>query len=730
MDDGRRDDSLDDRPTKKPRTARACLQCRSRKQRCLPRAADNSISFTFDLNTPCQRCTSNGTTCSFETDLDSRTEQQPELGPARLSQLVVDLHQRIDMHEARIEQLEGRAKTQRETPERAPTVPSRVPSPPPPQSTPRRYVERPPAPQTDFNMDTVQLEAPIATLQSLGAISPESMSTSQSTEGRRQTTTTVDPVRLGVLTKQEARKAVNTYFSSCHPWAPFLDEQLGRDVDELRMTHPLVFLAVVCIGLQFWSSSTTTGLHPRYFQVSSLWDTSISRLLLTPTPSDASLDAVCSLLLYSQWMPYTQDQDQDSGQPKSRYNDLSAWVVFGLAVRYASFLGLERRALLTNSTTSSTLLRESRTWLNLVTYDCNLTLTSGLPSSINATRVESMAREFGQHRLAQFPGDGRYAALVELACILQRAREGADGRGGAEGALSSSSPSSITVGNIDVLKRANMGFEDWQRHWLPKLRHTHMQHNQLPFTSLRWYQLALNSSALRRILSLGPSDDTTRQTAPLQVWVLGALETSLTAAAQILFSLSTGAAESVWSLSSQDPSTFPLGVFVVDPLARRSLDHAVDSIWVSHAFALIFLVLCYVRGQVDDDLQMCSLAPVSTAHRAPTKPRTASILARLAQLAVDIFRDGGSALRPIDKIGTLVANAASLVLAVTATATTTDRADVDAINGNGNPSTPPAVAGDAGDVHDHPLQNLFDLMGDSDMTWPATLSVFGDEWTM
>lgn len=224
---------------------------------------------------------------------------------------------------------------------------------------------------------------------------------------------------------------------------------------------------------------------------------------------------------------------------------------------------------------------------------------------------------------------------------------------------------------------------------------------------------------------------------------MGALETSLTAAAQILFSLSKSAADHVWSLSSQDPSTFPLGVFTVDPAARRSLDHAVDSIWVSHAFALIFLVLCYVRGQIDDDLQICSLTPQSTAHRSPTKPRPTSILARLAQLAVDIFRDnssgggGGGTLRPIDKISTLVANAASLVLSPAVPAVGSDNIDSNNHSSNSKEDniTTPAAAGvvdtavEVADLHDHPLQNLFDLMGDSDMTWPATLSAFGDDWS-
>ncbi len=85
----------------------------------------------------------------------------------------------------------------------------------------------------------------------------------------------------------------------------------------------------------------------------------------------------------------------------------------------------------------------------------------------------------------------------------------------------------------------------------------------------------------------------------MQVWVLGALEVSLTAASQILFSLSAGAASTVWHLSSQDPSTYPHGPFTIDYQTRCSLYHAVDSIWISHAFALVFIVLCYVRGRIN-----------------------------------------------------------------------------------------------------------------------------------
>ncbi|CAK7214645.1 hypothetical protein SEUCBS140593_002251 [Sporothrix eucalyptigena] len=576
-----------------------------------------------------------------------------------------------------------------------------------------RHVQQRQSQNTDFNMDTLQLEAPIATLRSLGAISPD-------------------------MSKQEARQAVHIFFTNCHPWAPFLDDELAQKGEELGDRNPLLFLAVVSIGAQFWAepasfhgngTPTQPHLHPRYFELAALLDTAVSRLLLAPVPSDATIDSVCALLLYSQWMPYLREGSDDT--VKSRYNDLSAWVVFGLAVRYASFLGLERRITrpFKNNGASETAWATrtdfawARVWLNLVTYDCNLTLTSGLPASIDPTRVEVMARLFGQHRLAQFPGDLRYSALVELACIMQRARDG-ERKGSAGGTYARGHP------NVDVLKRANMGFEDWERQWLPKLRNTHMQHIQLPFTSLRWYQLALNSSALRRILSLSgdPSDECERQQdpQPVPVWALGALEIGLTAAAQILFSLTTGACNSVWHIQSQDPSTFPSGPFTVDAASRHSLYHAVDSLWISHAFALIFLELCYVRGRIDDDLRICSLTPASSnAHRAPTKPRPMSILARLAQLTLDIFqpqsRRGGSdvaAFRPIHKISTLVANATSLVLS--AAPTTNDN-----FRGDASPTPTAPVAG-FDDSHAD-LQGLFNLMDDSELGWPATLSAFNED---
>lgn len=84
------------------------------------------------------------------------------------------------------------------------------------------------------------------------------------------------------------------------------------------------------------------------------------------------------------------------------------------------------------------------------------------------------------------------------------------------------------------------------------------------------------------------------------------------------------------------------------------------------------------------------------------RPRHASIIARLAQLALDTFACGSSAseFRPIDKISTLVSNAASLVLPQSEDSSQIVEGSVDLDPG---------------------LQELFDLMGDSGLEWPSTL---------
>lgn len=92
-----------DNPSKIRRVSRACLQvwnanssiwdnvnqrtlqCRTRKQRCLP-------SLMSNLQAPCKRCRQHGITCSFQTE----PVQSPDVSPSPLqvAQIVVDLQRR------------------------------------------------------------------------------------------------------------------------------------------------------------------------------------------------------------------------------------------------------------------------------------------------------------------------------------------------------------------------------------------------------------------------------------------------------------------------------------------------------------------------------------------------------------------------------------------------------------------------------------------------------------
>ncbi len=111
-----------------------------------------------------------------------------------------------------------------------------------------------------------------------------------------------------------------------------------------------------------------------------------------------------------------------------------------------------------------------------------------------------------------------------------------------------------------------------------------------------------------------------------------------------------------------------------------------------------------------------------------------SVIARLAQLALSIFGcrggspDGAEFRRPIDKISTLVSNAVSLVSPapesyhVGASSASPQSGIEDGDDGSGGGGD-----GFAFDPDDPAIQGLFDLMGDTGMDWPATLSSFTDD---
>jgi hypothetical protein len=131
-------------------------------------------------------------------------------------------------------------------------------------------------------------------------------------------------------------------------------------------------------------------------------------------------------------MPSTrEDEDElDSGEnlsrsPSSRYNEISAWAVLGLALRYATLLGLERSAIAPfqehTKDPSKYDVSRLRVWYNLLTCNFNLMLTSGLPASVDPALSVQVAQTFRSHSRTQYPGDVRVTALVELVGFVYRA---------------------------------------------------------------------------------------------------------------------------------------------------------------------------------------------------------------------------------------------------------------------------------------------------------------------
>ena len=237
----------------------------------------------------------------------------------------------------------------------------------------------------------------------------------------------------------------------------------------MKEVVPTLFLTIVAIGTRFWHQNdkdfyfvSPLGVHKRYPEIIRLLDLTFSRLLLRPSATDASLETIQSLLLYLQWMPYdstliSPGSSNSYATHKTRYNETSAWTVFGLALRYASFYGLESKASrsFNDDSTVSKATKEDldcmRVWLNMVTYDCNLTLTSGLPASLDPGPVSTMAWRYCAHHAAQQPGDVRYASMIQLACIIQDVR---------------CEKNNIAERNqvISVVSRANEEFDAWQRY--------------------------------------------------------------------------------------------------------------------------------------------------------------------------------------------------------------------------------------------------------------------------
>ncbi|KAJ5987442.1 hypothetical protein N7451_011807 [Penicillium sp. IBT 35674x] len=526
-------------------------------------------------------------------------------------------------------------------------------------------------------MDGIDLGPPIATLRSLKVLATHGDIHDPNTPTpKRKRLSSFDPVRQGLLTVNDAQKAIDIFFDHCHPSAPVLDESTRYSWGEPELHAPALILAICSIGARFWfkanlnNGSSAGGVHRSFNELTRLLDKAVSRLLLRPTPSDVTLDSIRVLLLYAQWMPCIREEDDDvdddgstSRFPRSRYNEISAGAVLGLAMRYAHFVGLNRTSMAPFERNGKSFSGEDvsklRVYYNLLTCNFNLMLTSGFPASIDFDPELSanVAQAFSSHKESQYPGD-------------------------------------IRIGLPRLLKLNEELFE-WERAWHIRLKSTGSRHNHMPFNSVRWYRLSLNSASLTPLLV-----ETKFPDKPLLASLHQTLNISLTSAAQMILSLSIFGEEFVWGLNSQDRLTFPNdGPYHADPDSIDRLFCAVDSTWISHTFAVTFLALCYIRGIVDENLQIRAFTNDPIIPSRLPKSST-SILANLLHLAMEIF-DGVCSIATFhtarDFQG-VVHYASSLVL---------DPEDEE--KGNGQ------------DVNDYAFQSLLEMMNNSGVDWAGNL---------
>ncbi|KAM0746830.1 hypothetical protein T439DRAFT_110046 [Meredithblackwellia eburnea MCA 4105] len=499
------------------------------------------------------------------------------------------------------------------------------PAPPPPTASTSQPIitstSSAPTPGKIASMDSVRLGAPIQTLRNLNVHGPGNGTDavpSPSLPPYRppdRSESHLDPVWSGTISVQEAQSFFDIYFTHCHTMAPFMCIETQTNCGQVRSASLFLFTCLCVVGARYWTDPTArpgtgeTRLHPRYFDLVALFDRQVSSLFLFPTPPDICLETVQGLLLSAQWMALDRPVNPDA-RPHSRFNDASAWNMIGLAIRFATFLQLERdidKPFTGHGSASDQEIRRMRVWLNLISVDHHLRLTASLPASLDPTSAARVSRVYASHPRAQST-DIKFAGLCELIMIVHRA------------ALASGDPS---LRNLDqtTLRKANEELNQWEGVWTAVLAgNIESFRTQLPFTALRWYRLAINSIALQGQWS---------QRLAESVQVPPALAISIDAAANLLFHFSEEAVHYSGRLY-EIPSYSP---FTPHRQLVASFRYSVDSYCVTATFAAVYLVLAYDRGAIDYNLRLREW----TSVRPPPPPPEQSVIYRLLRLINEVF---------------------------------------------------------------------------------------------
>ncbi|KAK1463839.1 hypothetical protein CMEL01_12600 [Colletotrichum melonis] len=635
------------------RASKACVQCRGRKQKCSGPGGGSSAGLSASApedqaRRPCRRCAQSAVQCSFTTATNDQGFDDADAA-SRNARKLDRMQKQINEQNDRINQLETTVRNL----STATTIVAQGGK-TPGSCTSGTDITNPHLPQTmigtrrsydEVNELAIHSNSKRARIRKDGVFASGAAMFQDAGPGRRSDAQGVvdfgtpmsmlrhlrqdisdmrmenealDPIMCGVMTVEQAQESFDTFFKQCHRWAPVLCPQTQTSAAGIRRACPTLFISVCCIGYRFASTSAPEA-HRRYMALVSLLDHSLSRLLLRPNLADVNLDHIRAILLYIQWMPI----DSISNSTRStRYNAISAWSMLGLAIRYALFLGLHQNAVLPfNSNDGSTPQLEDvgrlRVWINLLTCDAALTLSSGLPATLNPDPVVAVADCFRSHHSASHPDDTRSSATCELVSILKRA------------VRRSGSPNARSL-DAACLQQVNLELDTFEADWNPIIG-DEIQHYQMPFTTLRSYRLSINSACLTPLLraSGGPGR--------ISIYMLQALEVSLHTAALTIFALSEQSTHQPWA-NYKTVEALPTGSYIPDMNAINRIKYSVDSTWISYSFATMFLVLCYKNGIVDEDLKILALC-YNNAETVtfPQRQTTSSLLFRLTSLAKQIF---------------------------------------------------------------------------------------------
>ncbi|GAA5852077.1 hypothetical protein JCM8547_000151 [Rhodosporidiobolus lusitaniae] len=404
---------------------------------------------------------------------------------------------------------------------------------------------------------------------------------------------------------------VSKYFTHCHPIAPFLCPTFNRNLLRLQ-SNKLLFLVILSVGARFWSleqPGAASWLHSSYGALISEIDQELFRITFRPNLRDSSLETVQALLILVHWPPL---DGPTTDTLESRYNDLYAWNLLGLTLRYAISAGVEDSVIAlrqSGSNASETDVRRFRTWIYLLESDVHLAVTARQRAMLNPESAMAVADEFLLHPQS-YPSDRRLVSLLKVS-------------GAARLAAASCGDLSFRHLALQAVQQFNETALQIETQYLEPMngsgtlqQDTMSRH--FPFIAITWYRLSLSCAVL----------SPTHTEAPEEL-----LSLSLSFSRQILSHLAE-AGKADQTIAWSDVPLTP------DPTVVKTLSCSIEQHYVVLAYAASFLVVTWFAGSVT-----LAAEPLTATGEAipPTSssPTLYPPLYRLVRLAADTLSTCG-----------------------------------------------------------------------------------------